>query len=188
MAFNFQPTGQQTMSMREVDQFLQEARSAPRSKNPIVLGLNMLKMMRAKNNGYPKHMYHATYDMRVVTKEEEETALIQIGYSETYIARDYPKAMFRRNMAAKFEPKFDLATGVQLAASWVEEIVVRNEQQEKELRLMKPHQGQSIWFDKITDLPAIEEAPDEDPAVTIARLQGQLSAMQRPSDKPTKAA
>lgn len=176
--FAVTPTGQQTMSQREADNFLQEARTAPKTKSPRILGVNMLSMMKAKNDGYPKDMYHPTLDMRQALKEEEEVALGQMGYQLQYIPKNYPKAMFRRNMDARFEPQFDLATRAPINTPFVEERVVRSEQDEKALRAMKVTKGASEWFDRITDLPAIEAEPDEDPAVTIANLRGQLTGIQ----------
>lgn len=171
------PTGQQTMNQREVDAFLQEARTAPKTKSPRILGINMLAMMKAKNDGYPKDMYHASHEMRQALKEEEEIALATIGYQLQYIPRAYPKAMFRRNMAPKFEPQFDPATGIPTNNPFVEERTARTEQDEKTLRAMKPGKGQSAWFERFTDLPEIEDGPSEDPAVTIARQAGELEAL-----------
>lgn len=173
----FAPTGEQTMSQSEVDRFLQEARSAPTSKSPRVLGINQIAILRAKNNGYPVDMHHPTMEMRQAFKEEEEMALGQLGYQRAYIPKQYPKALFRRNMAPKFEPQFDLATQIQTNHAFVEERTVRNEQEEKALRLMKPKKGESEWFEAIAALPPIEDGPSEDPKVTIARMEGELAAL-----------
>lgn len=177
MSLAFAPTGQQTMSQRDVDQFLTEARMAPTNKSPRVLGINQLPLMRAKNNGYPIDMYHPVHDMRKALKEEEELALAGMGYSRQYTRKEYPKAMFRRNMDPKFEPAFDAASTLQTNIGFVEERTVRSADEEKALRAMKPKANQSIWFEKVTDIPEIEDGPTEDPKVTIARLEGELAGV-----------
>lgn len=175
----FAPTGQQTMSQSEADAFLRDARMAPNTKSPRVLGINQLPLMRARNNGYPVDMYHPTLEMRQALKEEEELTLANMGYRRAYIEKRYPKALFRRNMAAKFEPKFDAPTGIQLNNSFVEEITCRDEKHERELRLMKTRPGQvSEWFERITDIPELEDGPAEDPKITIAHLMGQIEGLQ----------
>ncbi len=183
MAVAFSPTGNQTMTEREVSQFLADVRMSPTQKSPRILGINQIPIMRAKSNGYPIDMHHPTMEMRMAMKEEEEMALSSIGYGRQYILKTYPKAMFRRNMAVNFEPKFDIATQLQTNNSFVEERTVRTEQEEKALRLMKPKIGQSLWFDKITDIPEIEEGPAEDPLVTIANLRGALEQANRAQGK-----
>jgi hypothetical protein len=183
----FAPTGEQTMSQREVDQFLTEARMAPTNKSPRVLGINQITIMRAKQNGYPVDMHHPTMEMRQAFKEEEEMALASLGYQRNYIAKEYPKALFRRNMSPRFEPQFDPATQIQLNHDFVEEKVCRSEDQEKALRAMKPKPGQSAWFDKITDLPPLDDSLAEDPKVTIARLEGQVAGLQQEVSKTAKS-
>lgn len=173
------PTGQQTMSQQECDNFLRDARMAPTTKSPRILGINQIPLMRAKNNGYPVDMYHPTLEMRQALKEEEEAALAEMGYQRQYIPKEYPKALFRRNMDAKFEPQFDAATNQQTNHSFVEERTARNADEEKALRKMKPKHGQSEWFEKITDLPELDDGPTEDPAVTIANLRGQIEVLSK---------
>lgn len=171
------PTGRQTMSQADADAFLNTARTAASTKNPRVLGIMQIPLMRAKHNGYPVDMHHATLAMRQAFKEEEEQALAEIGYQRAYIPKAYPKALFRRNMAPKFEPQFDPATGLQTNLGFVEEVTARDEQHEKTLKAMKPHIGQSVWFDRVTDIPPIEDGPSEPYEVTIARLQGEIEGL-----------
>lgn len=182
--FGVSPTGQQTMSQQECDAFLRDARMAPTTKSPRVLGINQIPLMRAKNNGYPIDMHHPTLEMRQALKEEEEMALVNMGYQRQYIPKEYPKALFRRNMAPKYEPQFDPTTNLQVNNAFVEEVVCRDETHEKTLRLMKVKPGQSEWCEKITDLPELEDGPQEDPAITIAHLRGQISGLQAEIDKP----
>ncbi len=185
----FHPSGNQTLSQREVDAQLRDVSMQPRGHNPRSLGIRTIEMMLAKNNGYPKPMYHQTLEVRYAMKEEEEISLSSLGYSTQYIAKQYPKALFRRNMEPKYEPQFDPATNLQTNLAFVQEITCRDEKHERELRLMKPKKGQSDWFERITDVPAMDDAPDEDPKVTIARLQGELEAYrgeQTQAESPVK--
>jgi hypothetical protein len=173
---SMQPTGNQTMTQREADQFLTEARMAPTTKSPRILGINQIPLMRAKSNGYPIDMHHPTLQMRQAMKEEEELALSGIGYQRGYIVKEYPKVLFRRNMATTFEPRFDPATNIQISDGFVEERMVRDEKHEKELRSMKVRPGISDWFARSTDIPEIEGAAEDTDAMKIARLQGRLEA------------
>lgn len=176
--FSIAPTGQQTLSQREVDAFMAEIRTRPKKPAPLPLAIRQHRMMVEKNAGYPKHMFHASLDPRLALSEEEEEALRQMGYGDQYIPRTYPKFLHRRNMDAKFEPHFDPATGILQNEPFVETRLVRSPEEEKVLQLMKPKNGQSDWFDELALLPPIEDGPEEDPAITIANLQGQIAALQ----------
>lgn len=176
--FSFAPTGNQTMSSGEIDRMIRDARMAPKNKSPRVLGIHLHDQMRAKNLGYPKDMYHPTMDMRQALNEEEETALAQVGFRAGYTHKEFPKTLFRRNMDEKYAPKFDLATKAQVNIEYVEEIRVRDAAHEEQLRKEKRKPSvKSDWCDKITDLPELAGGPEEDPLVTIARLQGQIAGM-----------
>lgn len=180
-----QPTGQQSRSSSEATDWLAAQRAAdqaqrdalldPVGRSPEVLGINIRAMMLAKNNGYPVDMFHENMAPRQAMNAKDESALAQHGYRRQWTAKEYPKALFRRNMAAKFEPRFDPATGIQTNISFVEERAVRTEKEERELRAMKPAKGQSLWFETLGEIPDIEDGPAEDPQVTIARLQGELA-------------
>jgi len=187
--FSMRPTGEQNMTQSQVDQFLRDARDSTRQENPQVLAINQVAMMRAKRNGYPVDMYHEKFEMRQAMKPEEEQALAQLGYQRQYIHKHYPKVLFRRNMDAKFEPTFDEASGIQLTNAFVQQITVKDEKHEKEVRAMKPKAGQSVWVNTLAELPPIEEGPAEDPAVTTARLEGEIAGLKsKLAEKTGKAA
>ncbi len=168
---------------READQAMMDARMNPKTASQRVLWINNRNMMIAKAGGYPVDLYHPNLESRQALKEEEESALAAMGYTRKWINKEYPKPLFRRNMAKQYEPKFDPATGIQLSAAFVEERVVRKPEDEAVLRRMKGGVGLSDWFDKITDLPEIEDGPSEDPSVTIARLQGQIDGLESSKGK-----
>lgn len=176
-SFGVRPTGNQTLNQVEVDRFLQEARDSRSRENPRVLAINQIAMMKAKRNGYPVDMYHDSFDMRQAFKPEEEQTLSEMGYRREYIAKQYPKTLHRRNMDAKFEPTFEEGSGLQLTNSFVQSTTVTSEKHEKEIRAIKPKAGQSIWYETLAELPPVEDGPSEDPAITIARQEGELAGL-----------
>lgn len=167
-------------TMRDVKELLAQL-STGRKENPRVLAINQHNIMLAKNNGFPLHMYHAKLDPQIALDEEQEARLATLGYVRNYIPRLYPRMLFRRNMAEKFALRLDLATG-QPANSvldaqgngYVEERMVATKEIEEALRKQPAKKGQGPWLYSVTDLDPLPEAPNENPEVTIARLQGEL--------------
>jgi hypothetical protein len=161
-------------TMQEVQELIKRVRMDPRANNKPVLGVNIQMLQTAKNGGYPKHMYHETLDAIVVLSQEEEQAVATKGYVSHYIPHAYPKWKYRRNMDAKFE-----------AAGFVEGVEVPNEQAAADLAKKHAPVNAGPWFDKVTDIERLPEALAEDPAVTIARLQGQLEQAQQQAQQLT---
>lgn len=184
---DIQPTGKQQRSAHEASDWLAQQRAAdqaqrdaqldPNTTSPEVLGINIRNMMIARKGGYPVDMYHPDLAPRQALNAKDEAALAQFGYSRRWTAKEYPKAMFRRNMSPKFEPRFDPATGIQTNISFVEERVVRSEQEERELNAMLVGKGQSKWFAKLDELPPMDDELAEDPKIIIARLEGELAGL-----------
>ena len=85
----FRETGSQTLTQGQVTEFLREMRSSAKTTNPRVLGLHMRAQIIAKNNGYPKMLYHPLLDPVEVRNEDEEMALIDRGFREGV----HPKAV-----------------------------------------------------------------------------------------------
>ncbi len=190
--FSMRPTGEQTVNQSEVDAFLKSARESTSQTNPQVLAINQVAMMKAKRNGYPVDMYHEKLEMRQALKVEEEQALSQLGYQRQYIPKAYPKVLHRRNMDAKFEPTFDEGSGLQLTNSFVQSITVKDAKHEAEIRAMKPKPGISIWYETLAELPEIQDGPTEDPAIKLARQEGEIAGLRaklaETDGKKTKAA
>ncbi len=180
--FEMRPTGQQTMSQAECDRFLRDAREAPKTKNPVILGIRLHEMMRSKNNGYPKDMYHAELEMRQAYKEEEETALVAMGYQEKYILKTHPKYVFRRNMADKFAERMEVASPTIINNAFVEERLVKTAEDEKKLKAQKPPVGCGPWVDRLDEIAPLPEAEYVDPNEEIARLRGALEQANRALD------
>jgi hypothetical protein len=162
----------------EIRDMIKRVRMEPKADNRPVLGVNIIKMEQAKKGGFPKHMYHETLEAVCdVSTEEEEMALASKGYVSHYIPQAFPLWLYRRNLDAKFE-----------AEGFVEAIVVQSEDQMHAITKRKVPKGCSEWAKRVTDLAPIPDGPEEDPAVTIARLEGQLSEARNAKSKKEVAA
>lgn len=191
MAFRIE--GIEINTNQDVDSLLKQIRADPRASNPRVLAINQLRQMQAKNNGYPLHLYHASLLPAIVNNEEEESALAEHGYQRQYTHRNYPKFMFRRNMHPKFQKSAaeqarlqtltPEARVIEMASlnehDYVEERLVKDEAEEKRIRAEKPKNNVTgPWVDALGKIEAFPDAPEEDPAITIANLRGQLQAQE----------
>jgi hypothetical protein len=151
-----------------------------RANNATPLGVDMLEQMRGKNGGYPRFLYHSVHEPVQVTNKEQETALSQRGYVRDYRRHNYPRTLYRRNLntvktrildSKEFEdvPKFP---------DFVETIVARTKEHEEEIANQRTPDKCSAWVDDMSLLPEIDSGPGESKDATIARLRGQLEALQ----------
>jgi hypothetical protein len=148
----------------------------PRMKNPEVLAINAVRMMRAKNNGYPKELYHASLDPVLCDTVEQEIELQRLGYQPSYIFREFPKMMYRRNFGDRYSK-----------TEFVEEKVVKSREEEAALKGIKEAPGTSHWKHAIADLPPLpDQMEQEDLNAQIERLRGALEEAQRVADKKSK--
>lgn len=148
----------------------------PRIDNPAVLAINAVRMMRAKNNGFPCEMYHATLDPVLCDNPEQQLELQKIGYQSTYIMREFPKMMYRRNFGERYAK-----------SEFVEERVVKTRDEEQQLKAIKDTPATSHWKHSIADLPQLpDQMEQEDLQAQIDRLKGALEEAQRASDKKAK--
>jgi hypothetical protein len=161
----FFASGDHTPTMKDVHAIMAGLKSTASVNNEPVLAVHQEEQMRAKNKGYPQHMYHAKLDALIVSNPEQRGAAMGLGYTASYQHREYPKFLHRRNMEAKFE-----------AADYVESRQVASKEQEDALRKVKAKNGQSPWVESLDKVEPLPDEPIEDPQVTIARLQGQLEA------------
>lgn len=178
----------------DVDELIKKARMTAKTGNPTVLGVTQIRMMQAQKAGYPKDLYHEHLSAVHCLDEDEEKVYRQNGYVE-YANADWPsckhpKMLFRRNFATirvkdtkgnflKEEFKF-------MGPECIEDKTAMTPKEETELLNRKPEVNCSKWFGTVSELPALDEAPAEDPAVTIARLQGEIEAMKSMAEKPKK--
>jgi len=169
----------------QVAETLKRIRTDPRANNKPVLGVNVDMMNRAKNGGYPKHMYHEREDAVVVMNEDEEQGVSRLGYVAHYIRRTFPKVLFRRNMNERYgvseaEEKRARELGSFVSREpFVEEMTVRNAQEE-EVALKRPAgKGCGKWVELITDLEPLPQDNSEDAALEIARLKGRLEEAEK---------
>jgi hypothetical protein len=182
----------QQVEINRVLQRLQQKGVASSSKPTMMV--NTIMVMKGRNGGYPKDLYHQHLDPIVAINEDQENYAIAQGYGPTYIDKRYPKMLLRRNMHPKFAAKADPSLGAPDDTStfkgneYVEERIVANEKAEKILLAGKVPTGCSQWVEKLTDLPD-PDAPDEDQSLLIARLEGQLAEAQRKqADAPQESA
>jgi hypothetical protein len=149
----------------------------PAATNEPVLMIDIIAQQQARNMGFPKWLYHSHLEPVQIKNKEQENALRKEGYTTNYIHRSFPAFVFRRNMEAKFEDA-DMLSGA--PGDFIEQRMVKS--QEAFVALGKERKPRTVigdWCFDLSELPPIAEGPKEDPAVTIARLQGQLQAMQR---------
>lgn len=151
-----------------------------RANNAPPLGINLIEIARAQNNGYPRFLYHQTHPPVNVDNELQENALAQRGYVRNYIRHAFPRTLYRRNLATVRQrigeskdyediPKFP---------DFVETAVANNADHEKSLKGARVPALCSAWCDDCAHLPDLEDGPTEDKDATIARLRGQLEGLQ----------
>jgi hypothetical protein len=170
------PTGGQYTDFERV-QSIMSSLKPPKAGNPRILVIDQAPLIKAKNGGYPIWLYHHTLEAQYVTREDQQLELEKMGYTTTYIPHLYPRTMFRRNMDPKYDAKLDVPTGLYQGNAFVEERIVKDEAHEKRLLGEKYHGKYKVgpWVYRLTDIEPLNEGPGEDPAVTIARLEGQLA-------------
>lgn len=151
-----------------------------RATNELPLGIDQLDLMRGKNGGYPRDMYHASHAPVRVTNKDQETAMAQRGYVRNYIKHAYPKMIFRRNLITikqrigdtkEYEdvPKFE---------DFTETRTVLSPEHEKASLAERAPRGCSQWVADHADLPPISDETTGDKDATINRLQGKLEALE----------
>lgn len=144
-----------------------------RANNAPPLGMNLLQAVQIQNGGYPLWMHKAGYKPVHVMNANQEAALANTGYARNYRKQEYPRSLYRRNMElirvrvegtkeTEMVPRF---------TDFVETVVVDSAEAEAAL-LAKD----ASWSADVTNLPAVQGAPEEDPKITIARLQERLAA------------
>jgi hypothetical protein len=173
-------------TMKDVEGILSQIRP-PENSNPDILAIDALTIMRAKQNGYPKHLYHEALEPVLALNKFQHTELMKIGYVEHYIPREYPKVLFRRNMDPRFDLRRDPGTKEPLNHEHVEERMVRSKEAEAALKKQPAPAGCGPWVQKLTDIEPLPDGPDEHPDVTIARLQGELAESRRTKTKEKAA-
>ena len=168
-------------SMKDVERILADL-SKGDNTNPPVLGINLRTMMRAKQNGFPLEMHHATLEPVLAMTEKQQEKLREMGYVTNYIPRHYPKAIYRRNIDPKFAIKRDLATGEPQNTEFVESRVVRDEKQHEALKKQPVPRGCGPWVEGITN---VEELADE--GQQIERIEREIAAARKGARKKAAA-
>lgn len=165
---------------QEIIRALIAGMSDTRGTTELPLGVDQLELMRGKNNGYPRDMYHAVHPPVRATSRDMETAFAQRGYVRNYIKHSYPKMIFRRNLITikqrigdtkEYEdvPKFE---------DFTETRTVLSAEHEKASLAERAPRGCSQWVADHADLPPISDETTGDKDATINRLQGKLEALE----------
>ena len=158
-----------------VEKTLQSLQQAGIDNLPV-LGVNIIRMQRAKNAGFPHEMYHDTLKPVMVVNAQQEAAMREMGYGMTYIHQEFPKYLFRRN----FDRKFEFQNKTNSVGDFIEQRLIKDKAEEAALlaaRVVKTKGGP--WCAKVQDLEPLPDEPDEDPNMVIARLKGELAEAQR---------
>ncbi len=147
----------------------------PAATNEPVLMIDIIRQQQAANKGFPHWMYHASLLPVQVKNIQQVAAMKREGYGMNYIPQNYPAYVFRRNMDMKFE-KADPVKGS--PGEFIEMQLVKDEA--GWATLQKARQPSTVigeWCQELSNLPPATEGLNEDPRITIARLQGQLSGV-----------
>lgn len=157
--------------MQEIQETLRSLQN-PKVNNKPVLGVNVLEHQRARNGGYPLHMYHESLDPVAVLNEDQEQAMAERGYVRHYVRREYPKWKFRRNLDPKFQ-----------GDDYVEARLVRSREAEQDLLKHRGPQGCGPWVNSALDIEPLPDSMHEPAEVKIARLEGELQALREKKAK-----
>lgn len=151
-----------------------------RATNELPLGIDQLDLMRGKNGGYPRDMYHGSHPPVRVTNKDQEAAMSARGYVRNYIKHAYPKTIFRRNNLTikqrigetkEYEdvPKF---------TDFVETRVVLSAEHEKASLAERAPRGCSAWMTEYAALPPISDETAGDKEAELQRLRGKVEALE----------
>lgn len=144
-----------------------------RANNAPPLGINMLQAAAIQNGGYPLWMHKQGFEPVHVMNANQEAALATNGYVRNYRKQSYPRTLYRRNMEM-IRVRVEGTKETELVPRFpdhIEPIIVANADAEGKLLAKQPE-----WRSDVADLPAIQGEPEEDPRITIARLQERLAA------------
>ncbi len=185
--------GDRSLTNQDVAGLLAQIRKDPRTTNPRVLSINMLAQMKAKNGGYPLDMYHPILDAVRVNNEDEELKITEAGFTREYVAKAFPKFMYRRNLHPKFAKSAQEMERIALMTAeaqkieratinegdFIETRVIKDAAEEKKLLAEPATKIVTKWVSRITNVEPMKQGPEEDPEVTIARLRGEISGLEK---------
>lgn len=162
------------VTQEDIDKLIQKYAIEGMTNEPV-FQYQQAATAKAMNLGYPKEMYHAQLEPRRAYNQQQVKALGEQGYrADQYIFRSWPSMYYRRNMAERF------AEGNPTKGEPGDYIEQRKFTSQEALdeaqKQRRPRLVVSAWVKTLAELPELEEGPNEDPQVTIARLQGELAA------------
>lgn len=168
--------GRQTLTPEGVQKLLSDVRQSAGRGNPPVRGVDIYNQMRAKNAGFPKFMNPpADSPLRpeCVNTVDEQLALEGRGYTESYTHRAWPHFVHRRNMNKKFAGLLDNGDPDPAARPYIESRQCPSKEVFDNWNKVKEGNGVGSWKMSLLEIEPLEEG-GEDPALAIARLEGQL--------------
>lgn len=171
---------------QEVDQIIEELKNT-RDQNPPVFSSDLLEQERMRKKGFPVWMYHREQLPVHALNQAMVTALELQGFRKgQYIPQNFPRTIFRRNMETLRRNELGRIVTTPKFEDYLETKVVHTQEKLDEM-LTEPahkHGVWSSWFLNVGDVPPANEESGEDPNVTIARLQEQLTAMKNQAVRP----
>lgn len=180
VSFDDRPT--RGLTSQGVTELLRQIRTQASTENPEILGINIVAQMRARNNGFPKFLYHPELEAVQVMSRKEEEALFKVGFVDQYIKKDYPRMLYRRNLADRWAEH-----------DYVEHRIAQDAESEAQM-LREPGTTQrGKWCAKVTDIePLLTEETEQDLRSEIERLRGRLeerkamAATAEPTEEPVR--
>jgi len=177
--------GNQTLTPDGVQKLLSDVRQSAGRGNPPIRGIDIYNQMRAKNAGFPKFMYpplDSPLRPECVYKIDEQIALEERGYTMQYQVRNWPHMIHRRNMSKKFAGELDNGDPDPSVHPYIESRVCKSKDEFDALNKQKQNSGVGPWKMSLLEVEPLEEG-GEDPALVIARLEGQLAEARKKAEK-----
>ncbi len=178
----------QEVTQSDIDRALQsiQQKGVSASTKPV-LQVNIDRIQKAQNGGFPMNMHHKTLEPRPAYNDAQLAMLMSQGYQEAYIPRHYPKWMHRRNLSPVFDPsvnpaKFDAAQNpAGVSDPFVESREVKTADAERALLAEKAGRDCSPWVDSVDKLPVVADSAqsEDDLRQQVAMLEGRIDEQRR---------
>ncbi len=167
------------VTQNDIDRALQsiQQKGISSSTKPV-LQVNIDRIQKAQNGGFPQDMFHATLAPRQAFNEAQEQMLMSQGYKREYIHCTHPKWMHRRNSNPKFINQD--AHGNQTGNPYVESREVKSPAEEHKLVSGKKERNCGPWVTSIDLIEPLADTPGaEDMRTQLAYSEGQVNELRR---------
>ncbi len=175
------------VTQNDIDRALQaiQQKGISSSTKPV-LQVNIDRIQKAQNGGFPQDMFHATLAPRQAMNEAQEQMLMSQGYKREYIHCTHPKWMHRRNMSAAYDPaknpdRFDpLKNPMGVGNPFVESRQVGSPEAERKLVTGKNERDCGPWVASVDLIAPMADTPGaEDMRTQLAYSEGQVDELRR---------